>query len=154
MHGCDACYGYMGSREIWDKGVEDLFLFRRIGIVKVFNYRPQQSCGQGYVFTRVCDSVHRGGLQKGRTPPDQADHPPRPGRPPRARQGDPPPPGGRTPQARQGEPPHWTRENTPPGPGRETPLGPGRETPPWDQADHPPDQGDPPGPGRETPQAR
>ena len=24
-------------------------------------YRPQRSCGQGYVFTRVCDSVHRGG---------------------------------------------------------------------------------------------
>ena len=26
------------------------------------NYRPQRSCGQGYVFTRVCDSVNRGGL--------------------------------------------------------------------------------------------
>ena len=24
-------------------------------------YRPQRSCGQGYVFTRVCDSVHIGG---------------------------------------------------------------------------------------------
>ena len=24
-------------------------------------YRPQRSCGQGYVFTRVCDSVHGGG---------------------------------------------------------------------------------------------
>ena len=24
-------------------------------------YRPQRSCGQGYVFTRVCDSVHRAG---------------------------------------------------------------------------------------------
>ena len=23
-------------------------------------YRPQRSCGQGYVFTHVCDSVHRG----------------------------------------------------------------------------------------------
>ena len=23
-------------------------------------YRPQRSCGQGYVFTRVCDSVNRG----------------------------------------------------------------------------------------------
>ena len=30
---------------------------------KFFNfYRPQRSCGQGYVFTCVCDSVHRGGL--------------------------------------------------------------------------------------------
>ena len=25
-------------------------------------YRPRQSCGQGYVFTRVCDSVNRGGV--------------------------------------------------------------------------------------------
>ena len=32
-------------------------------------YRPQRSCGQGYVFTRVCDSVHGGGLRAGRTPP-------------------------------------------------------------------------------------
>ena len=24
------------------------------------SYRPQRSCGQSYVFTRVCDSVHRG----------------------------------------------------------------------------------------------
>ena len=24
-------------------------------------YRPQRSCGQGYVFSRVCDSVHSGG---------------------------------------------------------------------------------------------
>ena len=26
-----------------------------------FYYRPQRSCGRGYVFTRVCDSVHGGG---------------------------------------------------------------------------------------------
>ena len=26
----------------------------------LYVYRPQRSCGQGYVFTRVCDSVHRG----------------------------------------------------------------------------------------------
>ena len=25
-------------------------------------YRPQRSCGQGYVFTRVCHSVNRGGV--------------------------------------------------------------------------------------------
>ena len=73
------------------------------------NYRPQRSCGQDYVFTRVCDSVHRGGLQAGRTPlgqgdpprprenpPDQGDppdqgEPPRPGRPPRTRETTPPP---------------------------------------------------------------
>ena len=65
-------------------------------------YRPQRSCGQGNVFTRVCDSVHRGGLQAGRTPPpDQAD-PPGPGRPPWTRE-NPPAPG--RPPTHQGEPP-------------------------------------------------
>ena len=29
--------------------------------VKSCYYRPQRSCGQGYVFTRVCDSAHGGG---------------------------------------------------------------------------------------------
>ena len=43
-------------------------------------YRPQRSCGQGYVFTRVCDSVNRGGLR--RTPPGTRQTP---------RQGEPPP---------------------------------------------------------------
>ena len=55
------------------------------------NYRPQRSCGQGYVFTRVCDSVHGGGLW--------AD-PPRPGR-------ENPPPGTRQ------TPPRPCRENPP-----------------------------------------
>ena len=53
-------------------------------------YRPQRSCGQGYVFTRVCDSVNRGGggvsgeppSGPRRNPPDQADPPSAPGRPP------------------------------------------------------------------------
>ena len=32
-------------------------------LLEACHYRPQRSCGQGYVFTRVCDSVHRrGGL--------------------------------------------------------------------------------------------
>ena len=84
-------------------------------------YRPQRSCGQGYVFTRVCDSVHRGGS---------------PENPPRTRQTPPPPP-------RQGEPPQ-TRQ-TPPGPGR--PPG-TRQTPPG--RENPPDQADPPG-TRQTP---
>ena len=30
--------------------------------VEVFDYWPQRSCGQGYVFTRVCHSVNRGDL--------------------------------------------------------------------------------------------
>ena len=52
--------------------------------LKYHFYRPQRSCGQGYVFTRVCDSVHRGGGVSGKPPPpDQADTPPGPGRPPR-----------------------------------------------------------------------
>ena len=83
-------------------------------------YRPQRSCGQGNVFTAVCDSVHRGDLQEGEHPPGQGARP-RPGRTPLARE----------------NPPSW--EN-PPGPGRrprpertplarETPLA-GRTTPP------------------------
>ena len=89
-------------------------------------YRPQRSCGQGYVFTRVCDSVYRGGSpgrenspmggrtppgretpQAGRTPPEQtpprADTPleqtPPRSRPPQSRH--PPrsrPPGSRLPR--------------------------------------------------------
>ena len=55
-------------------------------------YRPQRSCGQGYVFTRVCDSVHSGGMggSPGReTPPLQGEpplgsRPPGQGEPPRA----------------------------------------------------------------------
>ena len=54
-------------------------------------YRPQRSCGQGYVFTRVCDSVHRGGVSGQPPPPRSRENPlpPGPGRPP------PPPPGRR-----------------------------------------------------------
>ena len=44
-------------------------------------YLPQRSCGQGYVFTRVCDSVNRGG----RSASVHAEIPP------------PPPPGSRHP---------------------------------------------------------
>ena len=44
-------------------------------------YRPQRSCGQGYVFTRVCDSVNRGGsasVHAGIPPlPPGADTPPK-----------------------------------------------------------------------------
>ena len=86
-------------------------------IEHIFHYRPQRSCGQGYVFTRVCDSVHRGGLW--RTPPDQADTPD---------QGEPP--------QDQGEPP-WDQADTPPG-TRENPPGPMRTPPPRYQADTPP----------------
>ena len=42
------------------------------------NYRPQTKLREGYVFTRVCDSVHRGGVYH--TPPGQTPslgrHPP------------------------------------------------------------------------------
>ena len=45
--------------------------------IYLYHYRPQRSCGQGYVFTHVYDSVHRGGLQQGEPPPQQGDpHPP------------------------------------------------------------------------------
>ena len=66
-------------------------------------YRPQRSWGQGYVFTRVCDSVNRGGMGglrrtppgPRRTPPGTKENPPQD----------------------QGEPPLGPRR-TPPGPGR------------------------------------
>ena len=88
------------------------------------NYRPQRSCGQGYVFTRVCDSVNRGGSPGRENPPGQVDPPGTRQTPPD--QGEPPPGPGRTPRTRQ----------TPPGPGR-TPPG-ADTTPPGSR--HPPTQ--------------
>ena len=112
------------------------------------HYWPQQSCGQGYVFTHVRDSVHKGGSPGrenplGPDPPGPHTHPlagrtPRAGEPPRA---DPPradpPQARRTPQDQtlpgQGEPPlpppqsrhpHRTRPPPPPSPlpGKQTPA--------------------------------
>ena len=94
-------------------------VMRSITYALRLNYRPQRSCGQGYVFTRVCDSVNRGGLR--RTPPH-----PRPGRPPRTRQT---PLGPGRPPRDQGEPP------------------PDQAHPPGTRHTPPPDQGEPP-PGR------
>ena len=114
------------------------------------NYRPQRSCGQGYVFTRVCDSVHRGGLR--RNPPGPGRNPPEPGRTPGPRrtpldQGEPP--------LDQGEPPHPGPRRTPPPGTKKKPLGtkenpprPGR-TPPT--RENPPDQGEPPAGTKENP---
>ena len=102
-------------------------------IMSINIYRPQRSWGQGYVFTRVCDSVHREGLRAGRTPwagrnPLGRENPSTPGRPPWTRQ---------TPQTRQ-TPPDQADPPDPPGQGG---------TPPW-QGESPPDQTDPPRPGR------
>ena len=96
-------------------------------ITALHYYRPQRSCGQGNVFTAVCDSVDRRGLWQGEPPlasrppmqgnphrqgelPGQGD--PLAGRPPwqgDPQQGDPPgqgePPAGRTPLARRTPPP-------------------------------------------------
>ena len=91
-----------------------------------YSYRPQRSCGQGYVFTRVCDSVHRGVSRQGEPPP-----PPTRQTPPRTRQ---------TPNPQDQADPHPPDQADPP-PGRETP--PDRQTPPG--------QGAPPGPGRPPP---
>ena len=74
-------------------------------------YRPQRSCGQGYVFTRVCDSVHWGGLcqcmlgyhpppKEGGTPPGGM-HPQEGGTPLGRRH----PPGGMHPPWKGGTPP-------------------------------------------------
>ena len=93
-------------------------------------YRPQRSCGQGYVFTCVCDSVHRGGLRVGRSP--WAGRTPPGSRPPQA---------GRNPPPRQGEPPTPGRENPP---RADTPPG---ADPPW-AGRTPPEQKPPPLPPR------
>ena len=109
----------------------------------------------------MCDSVHRGGLQSGRTPPGPGRENPTP---PRTWQGEPPrdlagrnPPGpGRPPRTWQGEPPllpDQAGRNPPPGTWQgEPPLGPGRENPPgtW-QGEPPPGtwQGETPPPREE-----
>ena len=92
-------------------------------------YRPQRSCGQGYVFTRVCDSVHRGGVCLSACW-DTAT--PLPGRRPSC-QGD--PPEGGTPEK---EAPPW-KENPQGGDPQEggTPL-PRRSTPPPTKREAPP----------------
>ena len=81
---------------VWVDGVEEL----NISVVHLLP--PATKLGQGYVFTRVCDSVHRLGgypsMHRGR-PPSKAD--PLARRPPW--QGDPPPWQGRRPW--QGRPP-------------------------------------------------
>ena len=37
-------------------------IYDKVKLLPVCHYRPQRSCGQGNVFTGVCDSVHRGGV--------------------------------------------------------------------------------------------
>ena len=94
-------------------------------------YRPQLSCGQGYVFTRVCDSVHRGGLR--RTPPGtrqtplgtRQTPPPDQGEPPRTRQ---------TPPRKNPPPPCPDQADPTPTPDQaDTPLGPRRTPPPQEE---------------------
>ena len=103
---------------------------------------PATKLGQGYVFTGVCDSVHRGGYLTRYFPPNQVPpgtsytHPPRAGTPPRDQVHPPTPWDQVHPPQDQVLPPGQVH---PPGPGtppwsRYTPPGPG--TPP-DQV-HPP----------------
>ena len=69
------------------------------GVDLTHNYRPQRSCGQGYVFTRVCDSVHGVGGWGGSAsvhagiPTREADPSPEADPPPKQtpREADPPP---------------------------------------------------------------
>ena len=80
--------------------------------IKVYLRRPQRSCGQGNVFTGVCDSVHRGGVSAsvhvGIPDPPQEQTPLQEQTPPGSRHtlhpgADPPsrnPPGADTPQNR------------------------------------------------------
>ena len=87
------------------------------------NYRPQRSCGQGYVFTRVCDSVHRGGVclsacREGSTPREGS--PPPEGSPPRE---------GSTPPGKEA-PPLLPEGSTTPPPGRKHHPSSRKEAPP------------------------
>ena len=55
---------------------------RTLSFHKVNFYRPQRSCGRGYVFTGVCHSVNGGGclpqcMLGYHTPPPGSRHPPR-----------------------------------------------------------------------------
>ena len=79
-------------------------------------YRPKRSFGQGYVFTGVCDSVHRGGSGK-EIPPAGWRTPP----PLRA--------GWRTPPAGRRTPQRGWMENPPPG-WMENPPPSWKENPP------------------------
>ena len=89
-------------------------LFTSHGNLQCNYYRPQRSCGQGYVFTRVCDSVNRGVClsECWNTSPPDSRHPPGADTPlgadpPRSR-----PPGSRHPPRKQT--PH-PRSRHPPG---------------------------------------
>ena len=77
-------------------------------------YRPQRSCGQGYVFTRVCDSVNGGGLRRTPPPGTRQTRPPDQGEPP----------------SRLGESPPGDQADTPPPRDQGDPPGPGRPRPP------------------------
>ena len=108
-------------RRHFDVKLEDIFStectkvkVNKTGILHILEMEflpPATKLGQGYIFTGVCDSVHRGGLPQcmlgyhplgADTPPEQAHpprsrHPPRAGTPPGSRHPHPPRPG--TPQA-------------------------------------------------------
>ena len=106
-------------------------------------YRPQQSCGQGNVFTRVCHSVHRGwvGVSASVHAPLGADTPWSPWEQTL-------PPGADTPPEQtppQEQTPPWSRHlQSRHPPGADTPMGadPPRADTPWEQTPpgsrHPP----------------
>ena len=100
-----------------------------------FYYRPQRSWGQGYVFTRVCDSVHRGGLPQcmlGYCHPPRRRHPLAKETPP---EGDPPRRRYPLPRKETSQEGGTPRKETP---KKETP--PAKETPTKET----PQEGDPP----------
>ena len=118
---------HLDTTKIWWKILKEILYKRIPTYTGKVHYRPQRSCGQGYVFTRVCDSVNRGGGLR-RTPPprDQAT---------------PPSPDQEEPPTDQADPPR-IREDPPRIEGAPPPPDQGG-TPPRDQADPPPrDQAD------------
>ena len=87
-------------------------------LTALFYYRPQRSCGQGYVFTGVCDSVHFfwGGFSGERPPGPILENPTPPlgtkENPPGTKE-KPPPRTKENPPPDQGETPPRTKENPP-----------------------------------------
>ena len=79
---------YIRVKQIWEWATLILYQRKDNTVPQiVYLYRPQRSCGQGYVFTRVCDSVHRGGSPGRGNPPGQGESP----REQTPQQGEPPP---------------------------------------------------------------
>ena len=124
----DQKYGNRDLNPLFKRNLQDVVKLNHLIFCVLMNSgwsiftERKRSCGQGYVFTRVCDSVHKGGsasLHAGYHPPEGGT-----------------PPGRRSP--RKETPTHQGRRYPPrrrPLLGRRHPRGrrhPQKEAPPWE----------------------